>query len=78
MNKRDLTCEQVIERIFVYLDRELDAAQSSRIDRHLQKCRDCFSRAEFEKQLRARVRDAGTVETPERVHRRIRRLLDQF
>ncbi|MCG6658170.1 anti-sigma factor [Halomonas campisalis] len=78
MSARDLNCEEVIERLFDYLDQELDAQQAADIDRHLHRCRDCFTRSEFEKRLRARVAAAGTASAPPRLQRRIRHLLDQF
>ncbi|QTF92019.1 zf-HC2 domain-containing protein, partial [Halomonas sp. BM-2019] len=78
MSTRELGCEEVIERLFDYLDRELEVQQAEDIERHLTRCRDCFSRAEFERRLRARVDASGTVRAPPRLHRRIRRLLDQF
>lgn len=78
MSTRNLSCEQVIERLFDYLDRELDHQQTADIERHLTQCRDCFTRAEFEKRLRARVEAAGTVKAPPRLRQRIRELLDRF
>ncbi|MFY0992027.1 anti-sigma factor family protein [Halomonas sp. C05BenzN] len=78
MSARELSCEQVIERLFDYLDRELDHQQAADIERHLHRCRDCFTRAEFEKRLRARVEASGRVKAPPRLHHRIRSLLDQF
>ncbi|MDI5934540.1 MULTISPECIES: anti-sigma factor family protein [Halomonas] len=78
MNPREPSCEEVIERLFDYLDRELDHRQADDIERHLSRCRDCFTRAEFEKRLRARVEAAGTVKAPTRLRHRIRDLLDQF
>lgn len=78
MNPTDLTCEEVIERLFDYLDRELDGQQAADIERHLARCRDCFTRAEFEKRLRARVEASGTATTPPRLRRRLRDLLDHF
>ncbi|WP_299314279.1 anti-sigma factor family protein [uncultured Halomonas sp.] len=78
MSTRELGCEEVIERLFDYLDRELGARQAEEIERHLARCRDCFSRAEFERRLRAMVEASGTVKAPPRLHRRIRHLLDQF
>jgi anti-sigma factor (TIGR02949 family) len=78
MSPRDLSCEEVIERLFDYLDRELDHQQTADIERHLSRCRDCFTRAEFEQRLRARVAASGTVKAPPRLYRRIGSLLDRF
>lgn len=73
-----ITCEEVIELIFIYLDRELDRETSLRIDRHLESCRDCFSRAEFERRLRERFDEAVDEKAPNRLKQRVRGLLDEF
>ncbi|PWG63953.1 anti-sigma factor family protein [Spiribacter halobius] len=78
MGAREPSCEEVIRRLFAYLDGELNSATEEEIAHHLTRCRDCFSRAEFERRLRARVAEAGTVEAPERLHHRLRQLLDEF
>ena len=78
MTDEHITCEEVIEQLFDFLDRELDSETSERIDAHLQRCRDCFSRAEFEKRLRARVHDAAETQAPETLHRRLKKLIDSF
>ena len=73
-----LTCEEVLEQLFAFLDEDLDLKRSARIEQHLQRCRDCFSRAEFEKRLRQRVRETGTAQAPERLRLRVRGLLEKF
>ncbi|AGA31860.1 putative transmembrane anti-sigma factor [Thioalkalivibrio nitratireducens DSM 14787] len=78
MTAHEINCEEVIRLLFEYLDRELDPARSSDIDRHLERCRECFSRAEFEKKLRARVHAAAEDEAPPRLRRRVRRLIERF
>ncbi|MEX0731760.1 MAG: zf-HC2 domain-containing protein [Aquisalimonadaceae bacterium] len=78
MSSGDLTCEEVMEQLFTYLDKELTNRHSAAIDAHLERCRDCFSRAEFEKRLREKVGQTATVEAPERLRRRVKGLLDNF
>jgi mycothiol system anti-sigma-R factor len=78
MNAPPLSCEEVIARLFDYLDRELDDRQAAEIERHLARCRDCFSRSEFERRLRARIAAGASQPAPPRLQRRIRRLLDDF
>ena len=78
MNGAYIDCEQVIEQLFAFLDRELDDELSQRIDHHLARCRDCFSRAEFERRLRARLAEAGEAEAPASLRLRTRRLLERF
>lgn len=74
----DISCQEVIERLFAYLDGELVDVSQETIDRHLQQCRDCFTRAEFEKRLRARVADSVSTTAPDRLRSRVRALLDDF
>lgn len=78
MNAENMTCEEVMEQLFEFLDQEIDKDLSDRIDEHLARCRDCFTRAEFEKRLRARINQAAEVEAPERLRRRVQRVLDEF
>ena len=78
MSEHRIDCEEVIRLLFDYLDRELDPARSSDIDRPLERCRECFSRAEFEKKLRQRVRAAAEDEAPPRLRQRVRRLIERF
>lgn len=78
MTQRPISCQEVIERLFEYLDNELDGDASAVIDRHLQHCRDCFSRAEFEKRLRARIAEASRAKASDRLRRRIEGLIDRF
>jgi anti-sigma factor (TIGR02949 family) len=78
MSKPTLNCEEVLKHLVAYLDRETDAHTAAEIERHLEQCRGCYSRAEFERQLKARVRAAGSRSAPERLRARIRKLVDEF
>lgn len=73
-----ISCEEVIAHLFAYLDDEADAEKRSYIERHLEECRACFSRAEFEKALRAKVGRLGDEKAPAALRRRVKALLDQF
>lgn len=52
-----IDCEEAVRRLAAYLDRELDPAADAEMEEHLDRCRSCFSRAEFERRLKARVQD---------------------
>lgn len=78
MTEQDWSCESVIERLLEYLDGELPGADSTAIEQHLQRCRECFSRAEFERRLRDRVQESAEVRAPDRLRHRIARLIDQY
>lgn len=78
MSQDDLTCEEVLEQLFAYLDEELDDDRLAAMDRHLARCRDCFTRAEFEKRLRARIQKTGTAPAPDRLRQRLKKVLDRY
>jgi mycothiol system anti-sigma-R factor len=76
--KRTLTCEEVLEHLFTYVDQELDAEKKAEVDQHMERCRGCFSRAEFEKRFKARLIEIGVSEAPERARQRVRSLINKF
>jgi mycothiol system anti-sigma-R factor len=73
-----ISCEEVIAHLFAYLDNETDPAKRTDIERHLEACRACFSRAEFEKALRAKISQLADKEAPATLRQRMKALLDQF
>lgn len=74
----DITCDDVIELLMSYLDRELDETAQREVDAHLQTCRGCFSRAEFERRLRARVAQTADVKAPAKLHDRVKTITRKF
>jgi anti-sigma factor (TIGR02949 family) len=73
-----IRCEEVIAHLLTYLDGEIDAARRAQIDRHLEECRGCFSRAEFEKALREKLRQVGSVRPSARLQKRVKALIEEF
>ena len=72
-------CEEALDRLAAFLDRELEPTEAAEMERHLEACRSCFSRAEFEKRLRERIRSdlaVGTVSAD--FEERIRSLLREL
>lgn len=69
-------CEEALRHLAAYLDGELESGTESEVERHLERCRSCFSRAEFERRLKDRMRhDLGVGAVPEPFEARIRSLL---
>jgi anti-sigma factor (TIGR02949 family) len=78
MNQRRIDCEEVIRHLLEYLDRELGSEDMAVIARHLEDCRSCFGRAEFEARLKQSLQRAGSAPAPERLRARIRQLMERF
>jgi anti-sigma factor (TIGR02949 family) len=75
---RTIDCEEALRRLFDYLDAELGATPRRELEQHLEQCRSCFSRLEFERRLKAHVRELGTEQVPDELRARIRKVLDTF
>jgi mycothiol system anti-sigma-R factor len=74
-----MNCQEALERLWQYLDHELDGESSTELQRHLQECRECFSKAEFERRLRALLRrSCGGDQAPPELRKRLSRLLRMF
>ncbi|HXF54436.1 MAG TPA: zf-HC2 domain-containing protein [Hyphomicrobiaceae bacterium] len=73
-----ISCEEVVAHLFDHLDGELDAKRRADIDRHLEECRGCCSRAEFERLIRQKIAALGSEPLPPTLQRRLMMLLDEF
>jgi len=47
------TCEEAVERVFEWLDGELDPESATRIGEHLEICARCYPMVRFERSFRA-------------------------
>lgn len=78
MGTNELNCEEALKRLFEFVDHELAGEEHDALERHLRRCRSCFSRAEFERQLKEKLRALGTDETPDSTRGRIKALIQGF
>ena len=76
---KDIGCLRAIEMFYAYFDGELDSPeQVADFEHHLDHCRSCFSRAEFEGILSRRLRSAAEARAPDALRQRMRTLLERF
>ncbi len=61
-----------------YLHGEVDGIKTAEIEKHLDTCRGCFSRAEFEKALKIRVMEENAETAPETLRNQLNDLMDRF
>jgi anti-sigma factor (TIGR02949 family) len=73
---RVINCEEALRQLFEYLDAELHGESQREMEQHLERCRSCFSRVEFEKRLKAYTADLGREPLPPELGLRIRKVLD--
>lgn len=73
-----ISCVEVLSKLYDYLDQEVDTLTEEEIDEHVHACRECFSRMEFERRLRQKVAQSGSVAAPEDVQKRLTSLIKRF
>jgi len=71
-------CEKILQGIWEYLDQEMTPESCAEIKKHLDLCRACFSRVEFHRLLRVKMRDKTNHLCPEKLKQRIQKLVDLF
>jgi len=75
MTERTLTCDEALRLLAAYLDGELAETEQFDVTRHLDACRSCLSRAEFERQLKTRLAALRRQDVSATFEERIRDLI---
>ncbi|MGD8999509.1 MAG: zf-HC2 domain-containing protein [Granulosicoccaceae bacterium] len=75
---RQLECEEAIRLVLDYLDNELEHNDHTAMEAHLHTCRSCFTRMEFEKRLKGKLRKLDVVSAPDGLKNRIKKITDLY
>lgn len=78
MSDKPINCEQALRQVFDYLDRELGEHDHAAMQQHLHTCKSCFSRVEFERLLKGKVKDLREETPSPGVRARVKDLLKGF
>lgn len=78
MKQEIRSCEDALRLLAAHLDCELEAPVNAEVERHLQVCRSCYSRAEFEKRLKASLSELGREDIRPELADRVRTLIRSF
>lgn len=73
-----LSCEDALRLLADHLDGELESARGRELERHLETCRSCFSRTEFERRLKAKIAGVGQQPVTPTLTRRVQTLIREF
>jgi anti-sigma factor (TIGR02949 family) len=73
-----IRCEEALRRLASYLDGDLGPDERTDVERHLDACRSCYSRAEFERRLHAQLARLGQRELEPEFRARLQDLVRQF
>ena len=75
---RKLECEEAIRLVLDYLDNELTGADHEAMEQHLHTCRSCFTRMEFEKRLKGKIHKIESIEAPQALKEKIKKMTDLY
>lgn len=75
---KTIGCEEALKHLLAYLDQEVGTGTHREVEHHLEICRTCFSRAEFERSLKTRLREAGRGPVRAAFEKRIKTLFGRF
>jgi len=73
-----MSCEKVVQGIWEFLDQEMTPASLADVQKHLDLCRTCFSRIEFEKVLRVNLRTKTNHGCPEQLKLKIQKIIELY
>jgi len=74
-----MNCRESFELLYRYIDKDVSGLSCQEIEIHLQHCRSCWDRFEFEKKLRERLKSSCRKEAcPESLRQRIQALLEKY
>ena len=77
-SENPMTCEEALRLLAVFLDGELHGEPHDDLKSHLEVCRSCYSRAEFERRLKAEIGRLRREEVSSAFEARIRSILSSF
>lgn len=72
------SCEDALGLLAAYLDGELEGGIGGEVESHLEKCRSCYSRAEFERRLKQKVAESGQADVRPELRDRVGDLIRSF
>ena len=64
-------CSDVLSRVFFFLDNELDQADCSQIQQHLDECGPCLARYDLERTVKTLVARSCTEVAPDGLRQRV-------
>lgn len=73
-----ISCDEALERLFEYLDGELEGRTEEEVARHFEVCQRCYPRLAFEESFREAVHRVNRGEAaPDAVRRKVMEILQE-
>jgi mycothiol system anti-sigma-R factor len=75
---QQITCEEALKRVFDFIDEQLKGTSRAELEHHLETCRHCYDRVEFEKLVKSRLRTLQMETDSTSLKKKINSLLETF
>jgi anti-sigma factor (TIGR02949 family) len=73
-----ISCEEALRHVFDYVDNQLSGRNLQEVEDHIEKCRHCYDRVEFEKLLKARIKNINPKTDNSKLMKKIDSLINSF
>lgn len=77
-NHKNISCEEALKRVFDYIDDHIQNTSRDEFEYHIELCRHCFDRVEFEKLLKSRLQALRYKRSSERLRERVEDIIAEF
>jgi mycothiol system anti-sigma-R factor len=67
----DVDCNEILDRMYVFIDNELDNASKTEIQSHLDECAPCLREADLERLVKALVARSCVERAPVELRQRV-------
>jgi mycothiol system anti-sigma-R factor len=67
----DVDCNEILDRVYVFIDNELDTASKAQIQTHLDECGPCLREVDLERLVKALVARSCTERAPVGLRQRV-------
>ena len=75
---KNISCEEVISMLFDYLDGALAGKTEAEIEKHLEDCKGCLRKVEFQLELKKRFSKLRDEITSKDLNNKINKLINSF
>jgi anti-sigma factor (TIGR02949 family) len=75
-NWNNISCEEAVKRVFDYIDRYLSGKPLDELERHIESCRGCLSKVDFQLKLKSRIASVKPAKVSKDLDNKIKRLLN--
>jgi anti-sigma factor (TIGR02949 family) len=75
-DNNNISCEEAIKRVFDYIDGYLSGKPLNELERHIDLCRGCLKKLDFQLKLKSRIARVKPAKVSEELNYRIKSLLN--